>query len=69
MYFESAGFVDTAIHERSALRPGMVVEGPALIEEQTSSTLVPPGSRAEVLRDLGLVIPIDEARSTEGQLA
>lgn len=69
VYFESVGFVDTSIYERGALRPGMVVEGPALIEEQTSSTLVPPGSRAGVLEDLGLVIPIDEARSTEGELA
>lgn len=69
VYFESVGFVDAAVYERSALRPGMVVEGPALVEEQTSTTLVPPGSHAEVLEDLGLVIPIDEDRATEGERA
>lgn len=63
VYFESAGFLDTAIYERSRLRPGMVVEGPALVEEQTSSTLVPPGSHAEVLEDFGLVIPLAEDQS------
>ena len=59
VYFESIGFTPTAVYERDRLRPGMVVNGPALIEEQTSSTLVPPGARAEVLDDLGLAIPIE----------
>lgn len=62
VFFESAGFAETGIYERSRLRPGMVVTGPALIEEQTSSTLVPPGSQAQVLDDLGLVIPIGESK-------
>lgn len=68
VYFESVGFVETKIFERSGLQPGMVVNGPALIEEQTSSTLVPPGSHAEVLDDLGLVIPIEESQPSAGQL-
>lgn len=67
--FESAGFIETAIYERSRLSPGMIIDGPALIEEQTSSTLVPPGSRAEVLDDLGLVIPIDESQRIGGEPA
>lgn len=58
VYFESAGFLDTAVYDRILLRPGMAIGGPALVEEQTSSTLVPPGSRAEVLADLGLAIPV-----------
>lgn len=65
VYFENARFIDTAIYERSRLRPGMVVDGPALIEEQTSSTLVPPGAHAEVLDDLGLAIPLDEPQPME----
>lgn len=69
VYFESAGFVDTAVYGRSGLHPGMVIDGPALIEEATSSTLVPPGSHAEVLDDFGLVIPIEEAQTTEGEHA
>jgi len=69
VYFESVGFVETAVYERSALRPGMIVGGPALIEEQTSSTLVPPGSRAEILGDLGLAIPIEDAEAVDGEPA
>ncbi len=63
VYFESIGFTPTAVYERDRLRPGMVVAGPALIEEQTSSTLVPPGARAEVLDDLGLAMPIEPERT------
>ncbi len=59
VYFEAIGYTPTAIYERERLRPGMVVAGPALIEEETSSTLVPPGARADVLDDLGLAIPIE----------
>ncbi len=36
----------------------MVVEGPALIEEETSTTLVPPGTRASVASDLGLIVAL-----------
>lgn len=66
VYFESAGFLDTAVYDRLLLHPGMVVDGPALVEEQTSSTLVPPGSRAEVLADLGLAIPVGGQPVPEG---
>ena len=34
--------------DRSALSPGHVVEGPAIVEEYSGTTLVPPGFRAEV---------------------
>jgi N-methylhydantoinase A len=62
VYFENIGYTDTAVYERTLLRPGMVVTGPAIIEEQTSSTLVPPGTVAKVLDDLGLVLPLDSER-------
>jgi N-methylhydantoinase A len=58
VYFEGAGWLPTAIYERARLRPGMVVSGPAVIEEETSSTLVLPGAPATVLDDLGLVMEI-----------
>lgn len=40
--------VECAIQERTSLAAGAIVEGPAIIEEYTSATLVPPGFRAEV---------------------
>jgi len=60
VYFEAIGFTSTAVYERDRLRPGMVVNGPALIEEETSSTLVPPLALAHVLDDLGLVVPLEQ---------
>lgn len=61
VYFEKRGFVNTAVYDRDRLRPQNRVAGPAVIEEETSSTLVPPGFAALVLDDGGLAIPIGAA--------
>ncbi|MBT5108012.1 MAG: hydantoinase/oxoprolinase family protein, partial [Rhodospirillaceae bacterium] len=37
-----------AIHQRSNLAPGAVVEGPAIIEEMSSTTVLPPGWIANI---------------------
>jgi len=39
----------TPILDRNALESGAVVDGPAIIEESTATTLVPPGWRAAVV--------------------
>ncbi|MCR8548196.1 hydantoinase B/oxoprolinase family protein [Salipiger sp. P9] len=41
-YFDE-GFVETRIYDRKALRGGDRFEGPAIIEEPESTTIVPPG--------------------------
>jgi N-methylhydantoinase A len=48
---------------REALRPGAVVDGPAVIVEATATTVVPPGSRLEVdsFGDLVIAIGADGA--------
>lgn len=58
-YFpESGGYIDTPVFRRSALRTGQRVEGPAIIEEAESTTVLPPGTTA-ALSDAGnLVIDI-----------
>lgn len=44
VYFQQAGgFVPTAIMARNSLAPGEEVAGPAIIDEWTTTTLVPPG--------------------------
>ncbi len=58
VYFEKLGFVPTSVYERKGLRPGNVVEGPAIVEEETSSVLVPPHTAATLLPDLGLSIAL-----------
>jgi N-methylhydantoinase A len=60
VYFEHTGFVDTAIFERDRLGAGMVVTGPAVIEEQTSSTVIPPGIKADVAADFGLIVRLKD---------
>jgi N-methylhydantoinase A len=42
------GLVDTPIFHRSELLPGTVLVGPAIIEEQTSTTVLAPGQRASI---------------------
>ncbi|MGI9145958.1 MAG: hydantoinase/oxoprolinase family protein [Chloroflexota bacterium] len=49
VYFsETSGFADATVLDRYALRVGNVIEGPAVIEEVDSTTVVHPGYSAEV---------------------
>ena len=49
VYFGGAGgMVDTAIHDRDGLKPGFAGEGPAVIEEYGSTTLLWPGDRFRI---------------------
>jgi 5-oxoprolinase (ATP-hydrolysing)/N-methylhydantoinase A len=43
-----AGFVDAAVYDRYALRPGTRIAGPALVEEREATTVIPPGDSAVV---------------------
>jgi len=42
---------ETAVYDRTALSVGRTVEGPAVLEESGSTSLVPPGTRATVTDD------------------
>jgi N-methylhydantoinase A len=55
------GFVDTAIYRRDDLRPGDVVEGPAVVEEYGATVPLAPGFRAEVDRFGNLIVSRREA--------
>ena len=44
VYF-NGGFVETAIYCRDDLRANNVIEGPAIVEERVSTTVLPPGYR------------------------
>jgi N-methylhydantoinase A len=43
----AADFVAAAVYERDGLAPGDAVQGPAIIEQSDTTTLVEPGWRAE----------------------
>lgn len=47
-YFGSAESIRVPIFRRSALDPAAVIEGPAIIEEKTSTIVVYPGQAARV---------------------
>jgi N-methylhydantoinase A len=51
---------DAAIVRRDDLARGAVVEGPAVITEQTATTVVPPGARATVDQFGTLVVSVGE---------
>ena len=48
VYFRGAGFVDTPSYAREGLTAGMVLDGPAIIEQSDATPLVAPGFRARV---------------------
>jgi N-methylhydantoinase A len=48
VYFGSAGMLDASVFDRTALPAGFKGQGPALIEEYGSTTLIWPGDRFEV---------------------
>ncbi|WP_206030201.1 hydantoinase/oxoprolinase family protein [Roseomonas sp. AR75] len=49
VYFrDRGGMVETPVYRREALCAGNCIEGPALIEEHASTTLLQPGDRMEV---------------------
>jgi 5-oxoprolinase (ATP-hydrolysing) len=62
-YFaEAGGYVPAPVYDRYALRPGDALDGPVIVEERESTTVVPPGDRLEV--DAGLNLRIRVARTT-----
>ncbi|HEX2483278.1 MAG TPA: hydantoinase/oxoprolinase family protein, partial [Methylomirabilota bacterium] len=48
-YFpETGGYVQCAVYDRARLPVGARIEGPAVVEEPESTTVLPPGTAAEV---------------------
>jgi N-methylhydantoinase A len=46
VYF--GGWRDTPIFKRSRLQPGMVVEGPAIVEQPDTTTVIEPGMTGRI---------------------
>jgi N-methylhydantoinase A len=59
VYFpEVKKYLDTAVLDRYALKPGTRIKGPAVIEERESTVVIGPSGRAKVDGDLNLVIEL-----------
>jgi len=59
-YFpECGGFTDCPVYARQAMAPGRPVQGPAIIEEPESTTVVPQGCRAMISDNGHLIVEIE----------
>lgn len=59
VYFaEAGGLVPTDIYNRARLRCGAKIEGPAVVEQSDSTTVLPPGATASVDEYLNLIIDL-----------
>lgn len=56
VHFRGHGFVPVTVWRRYALEPGTGIDGPCVLEEPGSTTLVEPGMRVKVLQDGQLLI-------------
>lgn len=56
VWFNGDVAVDTPVYERSDLPAGLTIRGPAVIEQVDSTTLIPPGTTAEVDKYLNIII-------------
>lgn len=59
LFAETGGYVDTDIYDRSKLLPGNVIEGPAVVEQLDSTTVLLPGQRADVDSYGTLVVTVE----------
>ena len=58
VYFDGEA-VDTPVYERNELPAGASFEGPAVIDQLDTTTLVPPGVKAEVDEYLNIVMEVN----------
>jgi N-methylhydantoinase A len=57
-FFGKVGYVDVPVYRRDRLGPGRQLNGPAILEEQTSTIVLYPGQRATVDEFLNLEIEL-----------
>jgi N-methylhydantoinase A len=65
---ETHGQVDTPIFDGSVLWPGHTIDGPAIIDEKTTTILVGLGDRLIVTPGNNFLLTIDEVPGSAGQL-
>ena len=56
MFDVDGGFTDTSVYQRGSLAQGFRIEGPAIIEEAESTTIVGPGWGARLDETACLVL-------------
>jgi N-methylhydantoinase A len=60
VFFAEAGeFVDTPVYDHYALAPGVVVKGPAIVEQRESTVVVGPRASASLDAHYNLIMLLD----------
>lgn len=59
VWFRDAGFIEAKIYERGKLPAGAAFDGPAVIEQPDTTTVMPPGSHCTVDKYGNLIIKVD----------
>jgi len=69
-YFNAGKPCEAPVWHRGDLPPGMRIEGPAIIEEKTSTTVLYPGQRAQVDEYLNIEVelPVGQNRNSRGRV-
>jgi N-methylhydantoinase A len=63
VYFaEAEGFVDCPIYDRYGLGAGCIIEGPAIVEEVDSTTVIHPGYQVQVDKFGNLILTSSKKR-------
>lgn len=60
-HFPATGFVATPVFDRDALQSGDVLQGPLIIEQMDTTTIVPPGFACTVDAQLNLLLETEAA--------
>ncbi len=62
-YFpECGGFVETAVYDRYAFKPGMEFDGPAIVEERESTLIVGARGSGRVDNTLNVIIELSNEK-------
>ncbi len=61
VWFAADAATETPIYRREALRPGMTLAGPAIVDQLDATTPIFPGDRADVRADGSLLIALGES--------
>src|SRR6059036_2957563 len=57
---ETRGWTECAVYDRYALAPGSRLDGPAIVEERESTSVLPPGVSATVDEYANLIVTMDQ---------
>ncbi len=60
VYFEETGYLDCPVYDRYALKPNEKFDGPAIIEETESTTVIGINSTVQVDKDKNIIIDLDQ---------